>query len=196
MTDIRVQAIDSADLPALLRAITDIRMQVFSAWPYLYDGNLDDEDEYLRHFTRDPQTIVLGAWDGDRLVGVSTASRWETHPENLLDQLPGLHVPVTDILYLAESVLYADYRGQGIGNRFFQGREAFARQIGRSHVAFAAVIRDADDPLRPKDYRDLGPWWRRLGYAPLNGAQCQMWWKDHGRDEPSLHHLQVWLKEL
>ena len=55
-SSLRIERIAPSALPDLLRTITDIRMQVFSAWPYLYDGNLDDEDEYLRHFQRDPET--------------------------------------------------------------------------------------------------------------------------------------------
>ena len=197
-SSLRIERIAPSDLPTFLRTITDIRMQVFSAWPYLYDGNLADEDEYLRHFQRDPHTVVIGAWDGGDLVGVSTALRWETHPENLLRALPGAwsHVRVSEILYLAESVLYADYRGRGIGKAFFDAREAFAVEIGRRYVAFASVVRAPDDPQKPEDYRDLTPWWRRLGYQPVPGALCAMMWKDHGREHADLHHLQVWIKEL
>ena len=197
-SSLRIERIAPSALPDLLRTITDIRMQVFSAWPYLYDGNLDDEDEYLRHFQRDPKTVVIGAWDGMDLVGVSTASRWETHPENLLSSLPGdwSKVPVTEILYLAESVLYASHRGRGAGKAFFDAREAFAQEIGRRYVAFAAVVRAHDDPQKPADYRDLAPWWRRLGYRPVPGALCSMIWKDHGREQAELHHLQVWIKKL
>ena len=105
------------------------------------------------------------------LVGVSTASRWETHPENLLSSLPGdwSEVPVTEVLYLAESVLYASHRGHGAGKAFFDAREAFAQEIGRRYVAFAAVVRAHDDPQKTADYRDLAPWWRRLGYRPVPG---------------------------
>lgn len=197
-SSLQIVRIAQKDLAPLLSRITDIRMAVFSSWPYLYDGNLDDEHKYLQHFTHDPESLVVGAFDSEALVGISTASRWETHPENLLSYLPGdwRAVPVTDILYLAESVLYEAYRGFGAGRAFFREREAFAREIGRRYVAFAAVVRDPNDPRRPIGYRDLVPWWRRLGYAPIPNALCEMEWKDHGRDKAHTHHLQVWMKEL
>ena len=118
-------------------------------------------------------------------------------PENLLSSLPGdwSEVPVTEILYLAESVLYASHRGRGAGKAFFDAREAFAQEIGRRYVAFAAVVRAHDDPQKPAEYRDLAPWWRRLGYRPVPGALCSMMWKDHGREQAELHHLQVWIKK-
>ena len=168
-SSLRIERIAPSALPDLLRTITDIRMQVFSAWP-TFTTVIWTTRTNVRHFQRDPKTVVIGAWDGMDLVGVSTASRWETHPENLLSSLPGdwSEVPVTEILYLAESVLYASHRGRGAGlEAFFDAREAFAQEIGRRYVAFAAVVRAHDDPQKPAEYRDLAPWWRRLGYRPV-----------------------------
>jgi predicted amidohydrolase len=71
------------------------------------------------------------------------------------------------ICYFGESVLARKYRGQGIGVRFFEGREAHARATGFAVAAFCAVARPEEHPMRPKDYVTAG--WV-LGQARLCAA--------------------------
>ncbi|WP_394701474.1 GNAT family N-acetyltransferase [uncultured Roseibium sp.] len=75
-----------------------------------------------------------------------------------------------EVFYFAESVLDPDYRGRGIGHRFFDEREAHARSLGCSTAAFCAVIRPDDHPMRPEDYSPLDPFWTKRGYRKLNGG--------------------------
>ena len=77
---------------------------------------------------------------------------------------------VASIFYCGESVLEPAYRGHGIGHRFFDLREAHARALGgfRS-ITFCAVVRPPDHPQRPAEYRPLDAFWRKRGYAPVDG---------------------------
>ena len=61
--------------------------------------------------------------------------------------LAGTGPALTEIFYCAESVLLPEYRGRGLGHRFFDLREAHARALGRSHCAFCSVVRPADHPV-------------------------------------------------
>ena len=63
--DARVQALDS---------VAALRISVFRDWPYLYDGSLAYERDYLRTYIDSPNAILVGAFDGDRLVGASTGT--------------------------------------------------------------------------------------------------------------------------
>mgnify|MGYP000408638396 CR=1 FL=1 len=48
------------------------------------------------------------------------------HAEEFGEALAMQPVAVSDIFYCAESVLLPEYRGQGIGHRFFEILESFA----------------------------------------------------------------------
>jgi hypothetical protein len=100
------------------------------------------------------------------------------------------------IFYCAESVLLPEYRGRGVGHRFFDLREAHARALGRSHVAFCGVMRPAEHPLRPADAAPLDPFWRKRGYAPLPGAVALFRWKDIDQPDETEKPLQFWMREL
>ena len=88
----------------------------------------------------------------------------------------------------------ADYRGRGVGHAFFDHREAQARRCGADAACFAAVIRPADHPARPGDYRPLDSFWRARGYAPIPDFVTHLAWKEHGQAEESPKPLQYWLR--
>ena len=72
----------------------------------------------------------------------------------------------TQFCYFGEAVLLAAYRGRGAGVRFFNEREAHARELGLDFAAFCAVVRDPADRRKPADYVPLDAFWRRRGYTP------------------------------
>ncbi len=49
-------------------------------------------------------------------------------------------IPLDTIYYLGESVLLREYRGQGIGKRFFELREQQARVLGAETCAFCSWV--------------------------------------------------------
>ncbi|MEZ5676410.1 Acetyltransferase (GNAT) family protein [Thalassovita litoralis] len=193
---IRVEALTGAALDAALDDVARLRIAVFRAWPYLYDGDLEYERGYLDSYRTSPGAVVVGAFDGDRLIGAATGTPMEDHAADFAAAFDDTGEDLTQIFYCAESVLLPEYRGQGIGHRFFDLRESHARALGRGKSAFCGVIRPADHPARPVDYLPLDGFWRKRGYRPLAGAVAQFNWKDVGQAESTAKPLQFWIRNL
>ena len=194
---ITVDALTGPELLDALPVLAKLRIAVFREWPYLYDGTLDYEKHYIANFADAPDALIVIARDGEDVVGVSTGSPLTGHTHEFADafraagQDPGL------VYYFGESVLLPAYRGQGIGNLFFGRREARARFFGRfTHTAFCGVVRPADHPLRPKDYRPLDGFWQRRGYQPVEGLTAQLGWKDIDQPSETLKPMQFWMRAL
>ena len=66
---IRVAPLTGAALAGALDDVARLRIEVFRDWPYLYDGDAAYERAYLQIYRDSPGAIVVGAFDGDRLVG-------------------------------------------------------------------------------------------------------------------------------
>ncbi len=194
--NLRVEALTGAALDAALDEVARLRITVFRAFPYLYDGDLDYERRYLEPYRTSPGAILVGAFDGETLVGAATGTPMEDHADDFSAAFDGKGLDLSEIFYCAESVLLPEYRGQGIGHRFFDIREAHARDMGRTHVAFCAVVRPANHPARPADYRPLDAFWTKRGYAPLPGAVAHFAWKDLGAAEETRKPLQFWVRKL
>jgi GNAT superfamily N-acetyltransferase len=191
-----VRPLDRDEIASHLSDVAALRIAVFRAWPYLYDGNLDHERLYVASYRDHPGALLVGAFDLGRLIGASTSTPLEDQSPDIAAPLIAHGLRADQVLWGPESVLLPAYRGQGIGHRFFDLREAHARSLGRSHVAFASVLRSADHPARPPDARSNDAFWQRRGYAPLPGALVEFAWKDVGDADESLKPLQIWLKAL
>jgi GNAT superfamily N-acetyltransferase len=193
---IRVEVLTGAALEAALDLVAQLRIKVFRDWPYLYDGDLAYEREYLQTYRDSEGAVLVGAFDGDQLIGAATGTPMEDHADDFASAFAGRGEDLSQIFYCAESVLLPEYRGHGIGHRFFDLREAHARALGRVTSSFCAVMRPADHPMRPANARDLGPFWRGRGYQPLAGAVVHYDWTDLGDSQQSRKPLQVWVKDL
>ncbi|MEJ1999796.1 MAG: GNAT family N-acetyltransferase [Maritimibacter sp.] len=193
---ITTRVLTGDDLVAALPDVARLRIEVFRAWPYLYNGSLDYEERYLQSYRESERAVVVGAFDGAALVGAATGTPMEDHADDFAKAFAGTGYDLTDIFYCAESVLLPEYRGQGIGHAFFDAREAHARALGRRYAAFCGVIRPDDHPARPVDYRPLDAFWRKRGYEKLDGVMANFSWTDLGDGAQSPHKLQFWIREL
>ncbi|WP_424832982.1 GNAT family N-acetyltransferase [Ruegeria sp.] len=191
-----VRALTGSGLEAALDDVARLRIEVFRAWPYLYDGDLEYERKYLQSYRDSTRAIVVGAFDGDRLIGASTGAPLVDHADDFAAAFDGTGLDLNDIFFCAESVLLPAYRGQGVGHKFFDLREAHARRLSFSKCAFCGVQRPADHPMRPAGYRPLDAFWRARGYAPLPGVIAQFSWKDIGEDGETQKPLQFWMRDL
>lgn len=193
---VEVRSLTGAALDAALDDVARLRIAVFRDWPYLYDGSLDYERRYLESYRASETAVVVGAFDGARLVGAATGTPLEDHAEDFAAPFADTGLPLEAVFYCAESVLLPEYRGHGLGHAFFDAREAHARALGRSFSAFCSVMRPADHPMRPADYRPLDGFWRKRGYEPMPGVVARFRWTDLGDGEQTEKPLQFWGRAL
>mgnify|MGYP000106101131 CR=1 FL=1 len=191
-----VRPLTGAALEGALDDVARLRIAVFRSWPYLYDGDLEYERKYLQSYRDSNKAIVVGAFDGDRLIGASTGAPLTDHADDFAAAFEGTGLDLSQIFYCAESVLLSDYRGQGVGHKFFDLREAHARALGFNKCAFCGVQRPADHPMRPENYRPLDTFWRARGYEPLAGVIAQFSWKDIGDEGETPKPLKFWIRDL
>lgn len=189
---IRVAPVTGAGLAAVIPALARLRITVFRDFPYLYDGDLAYEADYLADFASADGAVIVVARDGAEIVGAATAAPLGTQDIAWQRPLAAAGFDLARTFYFGESVLLGDYRGRGIGHAFFDHREAQARAHGASHAAFCSVIRADDHAARPAAYRPLDTFWRRRGYAPLAGVTTAFDWKTVGGDGEEPHQLQYW----
>ena len=192
-----VEAVTGEALKAILPDLARLRMRVFRDWPYLYEGSLDYEQDYLEKFSRGRGAVCIVARDGDTVVGASTASPLLETDEEFIAPFRDAGYDLSTVFYCGESVLLPEYRGHGLGHRFFDGREAHARALGGFVIStFCRVVRPDDHPLKPADYRPLDAFWHKRGYHPVDGLLAHYAWRDIGDSEETVKPLQFWVKEL
>ena len=192
---VEVRTLSAGELSGALDSLARLRIEVFRAYPYLYDGHLAYEADYLREFATEPGSVLVAALDGTRVVGAATASPMIGQKREFRQPFTDHGIDPTRLFYFGESVLLPEYRGYGIGHRFFDAREAAARAGGAEGASFAAVVRPDDHPQRPAGYRPLDAFWQGRGYRPVPGLITELAWKEHDGAEEIPHTMQFWMRQ-
>ena len=189
-----VRALTGGEIDAAIEDLAWLRIEVFAAYPYLYDGDAAYEADYLREFVAARDAVLVAAFDEATIVGAATASPMDTSKAEFRAPFEAHGIDIATLFYFGESVLLPGYRGQGIGHSFFDLREAHAATCGAAATYFAAVIRPEDHPARPAGHAPLDGFWRKRGYAPLPGVVTELAWKEHGEAAESLKPMQYWIR--
>jgi GNAT superfamily N-acetyltransferase len=197
---LRVERFVGAEVRSYLPELARLRIEVFREWPYLYDGSFEYEQTYLESYLA-PEAMVAIAFDTagtgqGRVVGASTALPLTAHHDVQVPALSAVGLGAEQIYYFGESVLEARFRRLGIGHRFFELREAFARSLGYEWAAFCAVERPKAHPLRPPDYVPHDAFWTKRGFVRHAELVSSFSWKDLGDEAESSKPMVYWLKSL
>lgn len=185
------------ELTQYIDELARLRMQVFRDFPYLYEGDLAYEAKYLKTYIEAPNSVIVLAFDGDKVVGASTGVPLREEMEEVKRPFIAAGYDLDSIFYCGESVLLSAYRGQGAGVAFFEHREAHAKSIsGMQYSCFCGVQRPDDHPARPADYQPLDHFWRNRGYEQKPDLTTTFSWKDVGDTKESEKPMMFWMKSL
>ncbi len=191
------QRLSGPALHQYIDELAQLRMQVFRDFPYLYDGDLAYEARYLKTYIEAPDSVIVLAFDGDKVVGASTGVPLRHEMDEVKQPFLDAGLNLDEIFYCGESVLLSEYRGQGAGVAFFNHREAHAESLeGMKYSCFCAVQRPDNHPARPADYQPLDQFWRNRGYKKRSELATHFSWKEVSESEESLKPMTFWMKPL
>lgn len=177
--------------------LAQLRIRVFREFPYLYDGDLDYEERYLRTYSESADSIVILAIDGKCIVGASTAIPLMHETDEVKAPFLQAGYIIEEIFYFGESVLLPEYRGRGVGVGFFEQREAEARRSATYRsCCFCAVQRPEDHPRRPTGYEPLNRFWKNRGFEHCPELVAQFSWKDLDEKLETTKNMVFWKKQL
>lgn len=186
-----------AEIAEAFDQLAALRIAVFRDFPYLYEGTVEYEKEYLATYAQSDRAFLFCVFEQDRMVGATTCIP-------LLDETPEVQKPFVEagyaldkVFYFGESILLPEYRGLGLGHRFFDEREAHARRFGSFDMTcFCAVDRGENHPAQPADYRPNDAFWLKRGYRRDESLKSMFEWLDIGEESSSSKPMIFWKKEL
>ncbi len=194
--NLRVESLQGAEIAQQIDALAALRITVFREWPYLYEGTREYETRYLQTYLQCPRSLAILVWDGANCIGASTVQPLADAPLDMQQPFLDASMDLSRIDYFGESVLLRAYRGQGLGVKFFELREAHAKALGLSTCAFCAVQRNDDDARRPADYVANDAFWNKRRYRKQADLRTTLSWPDIGETANSDKPMTFWTREL
>ncbi len=193
----KVKIYKGQEIEPLIPALAQLRIKVFRDYPYLYEGSMAYEENYLKIYPQTQRSVLVAVFDaqGD-LVGASTGMPLSDEADYVQKPFLEAGYDIHKIFYFAESVLENGFRGMGLGHRFFEGRESAAKEWGYTMAAFCAVERPENHPAKPLDYHPLDEFWDKKGFKKHPKLKSEFSWPDLGDREDSTKKMVYWLKDI
>ncbi len=177
--------------------IGQLRLKIFYDFPYLYEGSLDYEMQYLETYFKAQHSIIILLKEGNSVIGATTGIWAKEEETEFREPLQKWGLNPDQVFYFGESVLLPDYRGKGYGKTFFSEREKFARSLPFiKYLTFCRVVREDSHPLKPEKYSPLDSFWQSQGFQEADGLVTLYPWKDRGETQETHKEMQYWLKEI
>ncbi len=195
-SDITFKAYRGDKIAEIMNPLAQLRIEVFREYPYLYDGTMTYEQEYLGRYLNIKDSFLLIALDNKHIIGATTATPLIKELEDIRLPYEKAGINVSDTFYFGESMLLPAYRGMGIYKTFMEERTQAAINYGATMCTFVAVNRPNNHPLKPHNYQDLKPIWQHYGFVEHPEIQPQFLWKDIDQQEETKKPFTAWLKIL
>lgn len=200
---IECTGLNGSDAKGVLEHLAELRCEIFREYPYLYDGDLAYERDYLSHYTHSDNAFLVIAKIDNRIIGVSSCIPLVEADPAFQEPFNTAGYDLSKIGYFGESVLLPEFRGHGVGHRFFDLREQWAQKHDFTITTFCSVIRPDDHPARPLNYRSHDEFWTKRGYHRHDELFAKLDWpeipdsqippnSDISSETP--HSLVFWLK--
>jgi GNAT superfamily N-acetyltransferase len=185
------------EIESVFDDLAALRIAVFRDYPYLYEGTVDYEKQYLTTYAASERAFLFAVYDGAKMVGATTCIPLADETTEVRKPFENSEFSVGEVFYFGESILLSQYRGMGLGHRFFDEREAHARSFGTfKFTCFCSVDRGENHIAKPKNYRPNDIFWLKRGYAKDTSLQSQMEWPDIGESESSSKTMTFWIRRL
>ncbi|WP_112827551.1 GNAT family N-acetyltransferase [Rhizobium cremeum] len=193
---LEIKSFSGGDASPFFDDLARLRIAVFRDFPYLYHGDSDYERQYMEIYARSQGSIFVLAIEDDVVVGASTGTPMTAETDEVKAPFIAAGRDPAQYFYFGESVLLPQYRGRGIGVKFFENREAQARKLGLRYATFCAVERPTDHPRRPENYQPLDAFWAKRGYAHHPELRTTFSWRDLDETSESPKPLSFWIRKL
>jgi len=184
--------LQGAQVQDYLDQLAGLRPSIFREYPYLYDGQLDEERRYLSGYAGKGQ--VLLALDAGRVVGAITGMPLAEESEPFVEPFRVAGLEPEQFYYIGELLLLPAYRNLGWGSRLLARLEQLVAQQGRyASCCLATVARPSNHPLQPVGFVPIERFCQRHGYALISGVAAQVSWQElDGQISPK--KLDFWRK--
>lgn len=166
-----IKLIMGKEIAHYLEVLTQMRVALFKAYPYLYFGNFDYEKKYLEEYLKEQRAVLVLAFDQNKIVGTLTGIPLMSDSSIIADlkvKLKDQGEKPEDYYYYGEMLILPEYRGKGLYLKMYDAIDQHVRNWRYQYTCFLTVVRDQNDPRKPENYKDPYILAEKMGFKKTN----------------------------
>ncbi len=195
-----LELLTGKDLESILPFVAQQRIELFREYPYLYEGNLTEEMNYLEWFAKLPHTAMAVAYHDKQPVGFVSGTSFkdfDTHFKGSCDVFLKADLKPEEYYYITEGIVVPEHRGNALALKLSALIEGYAKKIGFTKGCFVDESHDKH-PLKPANYYSLETAFKKAGYikSPLSIKFNWVTRQVAGQARDQEHELYYWMKNI
>lgn len=197
----QIKVFKEEDIAPYLEALTKIRVDAFFDFPYLYVPIPEEERLYANELITTPQTLVVGLFYEDQMVGFFSGIPLKSQLSFLaphLEKLQAQGIALDKTYYGREIIITPPFQKQHGSSLLIDQFCQEVIQMGFERLFFITSLREKDHPLRPTDYVSTDPLWPKIGAEKLD-LEFSIPWntrQPNGPPQQQMNPVACWIKSL
>ena len=176
------------------------RISAFREYPYLYEGNNTEENEYCQWFTSLPHSAVAVAYANGEPVGFVSGTGFagfDVHFKGSIALFKKNGLDSKKFYYIPEAIIVPEHRKHSLIEKLHDVIEQRAKALGYSAICCAEESHD-NHPLKPAGYQSRDRLFLKGGYSKTNMSIKFPWLtiQPDGTLKDEEHSLSYWIKNL
>jgi len=199
---IEIRTLRGTETQSLVNILAEMRVNEFCNFPYLYSGNAkDDADYYCSGYPDEHDSMLIGAYNGNEIVGICSGLPFSSNMNFLKDwisQAQSQGIDASKSYYLGELIVLPAYRKLGIADKILSRFFNSVIEMNYPNIVLVTAIRPDDHSLRPVDYVDTDNIWLKRGFSKLK-VTLSIEYPTHQADgsvKDNMNVLALWQKKL
>lgn len=193
-----IKLLTGEELRSFLPFVAQQRINTFREFPYLYEGTIEYETDYLQTYQENEHAAIAVAYVDNKIAGFATGVALNTFDKAMAEAMKQAGLDPTRFYYIGEVIVTPSFRGNKIAEALFAALEQYGQSRGYAAGCFMTVVRADDDPQMPDNYRSLDRLWNRVGYKKSKITVNYEWptIQANGSIKEKNNQLILWLKDF
>jgi GNAT superfamily N-acetyltransferase len=189
-----LQIIRGPHIDKYIEELGRFRINVFREYPYLYEGTMDYERNYLSRYCKNKESILVLRTDEQGILGACTAIPLKSEDAEFMKPFAG--ETLEKIFYIGEVMVRADSRLKGYGTALLSAAINLIDSRHYDKICLYTVERGLQHALKPPAYSPPEPLWNKFGFQKDSGRLAYYHWQDVTENGETQKPMHVWVKHL
>lgn len=188
------------DIVPYLPFVAEQRINAYREYPYLYNGKMEEEIQYLDWFSKLKHSAIVIAFYNDEPVGFITGTAlaaFDEHNKGSIELFKNSGMAFDAYYYIADAIVKPEHRNKSLVTHMAQMIEEHAEILGYTSVCFVNESHELH-PLKPEGYKELDGLFKKNGYSKTEMIITYRWQTRHvdGSTQEQNHEMNYWKKNL